>query len=917
MGTEARRTRSSLNGIRAGIRRLIIAYAGYRVIDRATDAIRGFFTETLKYTREIERARLGVATLFTALGQVNDASGRATQGAEKLSTSFGIADDQLKKLRASSLQTAATFDQLANAFQIAIGPGFGAGLNIDEIRQFSVQASQAAFALGVAQNQLSEEIRSVLTGTIRSRDTRLVELFPEGAAEANRLIQEARKAGNLFEFLNKRFAAFTDAGEELSKTFVARLTNAKDAILLLTQEAAVGFFDETKGFLKDVADSAVEIDQQVGTLQARTQGVDFFRGIFDGLRRATESFREFVSNIDFTSLVTGARVFGDALSVISAILLDIAQGAVEGIGVIAESLDLAANAAVALSKFLFPDADLDRIRNALQNFGQILAIVFALRGAFLVITAILSPFAAAAAFLVASLSVAADEGRRLAQAITGLEDPDLATFGVALVEEIQAAGAKGAAALKLAIKLALLQIPPEIGKTMAEALTVIVGAIDQLPIIGGKLGFEAGKALGQSFGAAVEANLNSEQAVVNTFAEFNARIAEINRNLDKNKNDAVKAKRDLDAAAKAGKDVEEQTTAAGKAVVDLSRALKDISDFLPGVFDEKSLAEKIRGLNEELFGTKDALKDSVDEAKNLGEVIGKVRPTAEEARKRVRTAVRNDLRGGVEVPVLLDLGDALGQAATLQEQIFEAVALKEEETGEAIESFSDFFSAVGSVIDDFFSDVTVESLLANFTSGALTGALGALGNPGQGGGDTPQSGGARTQIGDVNAQLEVANAKSRTWQQTVELVGQQLGVAVTPIEAINAATGGAATSAGVFQGAVAGAVASASALNQTGQILASTYGAAAAAAERLAAALKAAGLGGGGGGGGSSSGPTSSGVTSGNAGGASTGFHRGGRVGTRGRATLAHAFAPGFNLGGPPAGVHPSDTVPAWLTPGA
>jgi hypothetical protein len=46
------------------------------------------------------------------------------------------------------------------------------------------------------------------------------------------------------------------------------------------------------------------------------------------------------------------------------------------------------------------------------------------------------------------------------------------------------------------------------------------------------------------------------------------------------------------------------------------------------------------------------------------------------------------------------------------------------------------------------------------------------------------------------------------------------------------------------------------------------------------------------------------------------GLAGGGRVPGRGRASLAHLFAPGFAAGGRPAGLPSSDTVAAWLTPG-
>lgn len=48
------------------------------------------------------------------------------------------------------------------------------------------------------------------------------------------------------------------------------------------------------------------------------------------------------------------------------------------------------------------------------------------------------------------------------------------------------------------------------------------------------------------------------------------------------------------------------------------------------------------------------------------------------------------------------------------------------------------------------------------------------------------------------------------------------------------------------------------------------------------------------------------------------GFNKGGRVAQKGRASMAHLSASGYAAGGPPrpAGLHPADTVPAWLQPG-
>ena len=51
--------------------------------------------------------------------------------------------------------------------------GREAGLDVDQVRKFTIAISQAAGAIGLAQNQLAEEIRSILSGTIQARTTRI------------------------------------------------------------------------------------------------------------------------------------------------------------------------------------------------------------------------------------------------------------------------------------------------------------------------------------------------------------------------------------------------------------------------------------------------------------------------------------------------------------------------------------------------------------------------------------------------------------------------------------------------------------------------------------------------------------------------------------------------------------------------
>lgn len=211
------------------------AFAGFQ-------AFRTLISEGLKFNQIIETANLGIASLITSQTEMTASDGRLIVGAEKLQVARVLATEQVQKLRVASLQTTATTEQLVVAFQQATGIGLRFGLTLDQIRVLTVQLSQAAGALGVPLNQMSEEIRSLLTGTITPRNTRIATAL----GITNAQIREAQKAGNLFTFVTKRLEAFSVAGEETAKTFVGVMSNIKEALQNFTGDLTKPLFDSIR-----------------------------------------------------------------------------------------------------------------------------------------------------------------------------------------------------------------------------------------------------------------------------------------------------------------------------------------------------------------------------------------------------------------------------------------------------------------------------------------------------------------------------------------------------------------------------------------------------------------------------------------------------------------------------------------------
>jgi hypothetical protein len=291
------------NRISFTFRRLFGILAAFLIVRKAAQAFVGLVRSAIEFNSVIEKSTLGISSLITASFDLRNSLGKAVAPAEQLVLAQVEARKQMTLLRQDSLKTAATFEQLLTAFQVSIAPGAIAGLDLTEIRTFTVRISQAAAALGVAQNQLAEEIRSILQGTINIRTTRVAAAL----GITNKDIKQAKEAGELVQFLNDRFSAFAAAEKESLKLFEVILANLKQATSLVLGTGLKDFFDELKDSLKAVQDILLEENPLTGILEPDTDVITVLKEVSSVLETAVTLSREFVENLsgaDVLSVVT-------------------------------------------------------------------------------------------------------------------------------------------------------------------------------------------------------------------------------------------------------------------------------------------------------------------------------------------------------------------------------------------------------------------------------------------------------------------------------------------------------------------------------------------------------------------------------------------------------------------------------------
>jgi len=205
------------------------------------EAIDQTITAGIKLNRTLEDAQAGIAALVAANTKGADAL-------QRFQSAMGLSEEVLQKLKKASVETAATFPQLTEIFQQAIGGALGAGKSfgrsVDEIIANTIKLSQRmsniANAIGMPMHQVNEEIRSIIEGTITA-DSRIAKMLHL----TNEEIKKAKESvGGLAKYLEERLAPF-DVLENID-TFSRALARAQDQIDTLRLEISKPIFDDLK-----------------------------------------------------------------------------------------------------------------------------------------------------------------------------------------------------------------------------------------------------------------------------------------------------------------------------------------------------------------------------------------------------------------------------------------------------------------------------------------------------------------------------------------------------------------------------------------------------------------------------------------------------------------------------------------------
>ena len=280
-------------------RRLVGILAVFTIARNTVTGFQQLVAAGLKFNDNIIEATVSIAGLIAATGDVRDEFGKSVDSSKELALSQSIARKQVELLRQDALRTTATFEQLAQTFQVAVAPGFTAGLNIDEIRKLTVGISQAAAAIGLEQNQLAEEVRSLLSGTIQTRTTRIATAL----GITNEDVRRLKESGQLFDFLETKLKAFDEAAQQVARSTLGGISNlVKGAFSKILGDAAGPLFQNLLKLGNELFDKVLTVRDAAGDIQPNPEVIKAFQQIFDTLSNGVDSLRTLGKDLGFKGL---------------------------------------------------------------------------------------------------------------------------------------------------------------------------------------------------------------------------------------------------------------------------------------------------------------------------------------------------------------------------------------------------------------------------------------------------------------------------------------------------------------------------------------------------------------------------------------------------------------------------------------
>ena len=280
---EAHEPASLLDRAFGRLTRTLFAFTGVYAFVELISSLHQAVSAGVEFNKTIENTQIGIAALLESEGKFTKGDTLLT-GTESMNAALTQSDKIIKQLQYDNLQTIATFEQLSRAYQSALAPGLAAGFDLEQVRQFTLSMVQAAAAMQLPFEQMAEEIRSLLRGSITPRNT----IIATNLGITNEDIRKYKGDANaLFSFIMGKLSEFSKYGPILQDTFSGLLSNMTDVFRMTAGEAGKGYFDYLKNIMKDITNFMADTSNALEGIQLRPSAVQIFKDFYSVIEATT------------------------------------------------------------------------------------------------------------------------------------------------------------------------------------------------------------------------------------------------------------------------------------------------------------------------------------------------------------------------------------------------------------------------------------------------------------------------------------------------------------------------------------------------------------------------------------------------------------------------------------------------------
>lgn len=221
---------------------ILKAETGLRALSKMGSTIGTVLGGAYEYTTSLESNAVGISGILASMTKLD---GKTLEWNKALLISKNI----MQELRTSALQTASTAPELIDTFRAILGPAMGAGMKINEVMQLTTVGVNAVKSMGLKDDQLTQELRSIIQGNIRPASSTLATALGITNADVKNAI---KSSDGLFKFLMERLKGFEKSVTETSNTIKGRIAILTEAFYQSVEQASTPVFDSIKETLQDL-----------------------------------------------------------------------------------------------------------------------------------------------------------------------------------------------------------------------------------------------------------------------------------------------------------------------------------------------------------------------------------------------------------------------------------------------------------------------------------------------------------------------------------------------------------------------------------------------------------------------------------------------------------------------------------------